>query len=682
MKLFLDLPTRQFVRSAASSAPLPRTFFKRRDKAQIEIVFVEKAAAVPIPSGTTFLTGLKTGFAATEFLALSDSTGLLDLHTEAVEALFAEEPDTVTALLEVKTTAPGEETRTATLAVDLQNSVILGDEGSPAAQVSLKATSADATSGVSNEKWMTPLRTAEAIAALGGGSGGTAINWSTLTGKPATFPPSSHTHPISEVAGLQTALNSKQAAGSYAPATHTHDASAITSGTLSIDRIPVLPSQAPVVVNGLLASVTSAQETTIVTGTVVITSDGKRYVYKGTGEKTSAHSYIVLADIAPSWASISDKPLAFAPAAHAHLVSDIAGLQGALDAKQQAGSYASAAQGAKADTASQPGHIHARADITGLDSALATKITGSGVADMQVVTALPASPAPTTFYIVIPTGATTASAVTLGSVSLLGSGSGGGGDTLDGGGGGEPVWTPATLSSLALWLDATTGLYDSTSGGALVTANGSAIGRWEDRSTNARHFTQSTVNSRPVLSASSLNGKNTISFDGTDDFLDGLYSRSYPAQTLFVVFSISTSKTQAGIFAESLAGVTDQANYLAATQKSLQVGATANASATLLSPQNITLGSFAIGTFTHSGTQIINYLNGTAAAAVADTFPATNYEVVRARIGGRINSNGTNAAGQNLPGSLAEVIAYDRLLTTAERQQVESYLGTKWGIAL
>lgn len=673
MKFYIDLASRRFVKGPASSIPLERLFLKRRDKIDVEIVFVEKSAIVTTPTGTSFSTGLKTNFSDAAFLALSDAEGLLDLYTTALEALFADDPASVSAYLEVKTSRPGEETRTSTLAVDIENSVILGDEGSPAAEVSLKATSADAISGVSNEKWMTPLRVSEAIAALGGGSGGTTVNWNTLTGKPTSFPPSYHTHPISEVTGLQTALNSKQAAGSYAAATHTHDASSITSGTLSIDRIPVLPSQAPVVVNGLLASITSSQESSIVTGTVVITSDGKRYVYKGTGAKTSADSYIILADIAPSWASISEKPAVFSPEAHTHLVSDVAGLQGALDAKQPAGSYASAAQGAKADTASQPGHIHAKADVTGLDSALATKITGSGVADMQVVTALPSSPSPTTFYIVIAAGATTASAVTLGSVSLF-TGSGGGG------GGGEPTWTPSSLTSLALWLDATVGLYDSTSGGALVTTPGSTIGRWEDRSTNARHFTQGTVNSRPVLSSSS--GKATVTFDGTDDFLDGLYTRSYPAQSLFVVFSLAVSKTQAGIFAESITGATDQANYLAATQKTLQVGATANGSATLLSPRNITLSSFSIGTFTHTGTQIINYLNGTAAAAAADTFPSANYEVVRARLGGRINSNGTNTTGQNLSGSIAEVIAYDRLLTTAERQQVESYLSTKWGIAL
>jgi hypothetical protein len=50
-------------------------------------------------------------------------------------------------------------------------------------------------------------------------------------------------------------------------------------------------------------------------------------------------------------------------------------------------------------------------------------IIGSGVAEMKVVTEIPVSPSSTTIYVVIPLGATTASAVTLGTVSLLGSGS-------------------------------------------------------------------------------------------------------------------------------------------------------------------------------------------------------------------------------------------------------------------
>jgi hypothetical protein len=40
--------------------------------------------------------------------------------------------------------------------------------------------------------------------------------WQTLSGKPATFTPSTHGHDIAAITGLQTALNGKQASGNYA----------------------------------------------------------------------------------------------------------------------------------------------------------------------------------------------------------------------------------------------------------------------------------------------------------------------------------------------------------------------------------------------------------------------------------------------------------------------------------
>lgn len=132
MKFFIDQSTRRFVRAAASGIPLERMFFKRRDKIEVEVVFVDRSGVVPIPAGTTFATGLKTNFSDTGFLALADADGQMDLYTEPMEALFADDPASVSAFLEIKTSRPGEETRTSTLAVDIENSVILGDEGTPA----------------------------------------------------------------------------------------------------------------------------------------------------------------------------------------------------------------------------------------------------------------------------------------------------------------------------------------------------------------------------------------------------------------------------------------------------------------------------------------------------------------------------------------------------------------------
>lgn len=48
-------------------------------------------------------------------------------------------------------------------------------------------------------------------------------SWESITGKPATFAPSAHNHVIEDVTGLQSALDGKQAAGSYAASGHNHD---------------------------------------------------------------------------------------------------------------------------------------------------------------------------------------------------------------------------------------------------------------------------------------------------------------------------------------------------------------------------------------------------------------------------------------------------------------------------
>ena len=89
---------------------------------------------------------------------------------------------------------------------------------------------------------------------------------------------------------------------------HQHSAADITSGTLDIARIPVLPSQKQIVSSGGLAQLTTEQQGEIGQGTVVTTLDGKRWVYTGAGSKVAETSYIVLADITPEWSAIASKP--------------------------------------------------------------------------------------------------------------------------------------------------------------------------------------------------------------------------------------------------------------------------------------------------------------------------------------------------------------------------------------
>jgi hypothetical protein len=166
MKLFLDSKARRFVKSAASNVALQTLVLKRRDQVPLDVVFVENGLAIDPVLGTQTTVALKAKFSDSNFLALAaPGTNTLDLFTEPVEAAFSSDPASIPAFLEIRWSAPGQALRTATLQVEVQNSVILGDEATPAAIPDGKATQAEAEAGTDNEKWMTPLRTAQAVQA-------------------------------------------------------------------------------------------------------------------------------------------------------------------------------------------------------------------------------------------------------------------------------------------------------------------------------------------------------------------------------------------------------------------------------------------------------------------------------------------------------------------------------------
>jgi hypothetical protein len=238
------------------------------------------------------------------------------------------------------------------------------------------------------------------------------FTWSGLAGKPSTFAPSAHGHVIADTTGLQTALDAKLASASFtwsslpgkptefAVAAHVHDASSITSGVFDIDRIPILPSQVQQMSSGDLTALTGPQQTAIKSGTIVTTTDGSRYVYSGTGTKTLAGSYVLLADVTPDWNTIAGKPSTFAPSAHAHVVADVTGLQAALDAKLASTGFTWAALPGKPTTFTPSAHSHVIADTTGLQAALDGKQASgsysltSHVHDWSVITGKPSTFAP------------------------------------------------------------------------------------------------------------------------------------------------------------------------------------------------------------------------------------------------------------------------------------------------
>jgi hypothetical protein len=91
---------------------------------------------------------------------------------------------------------------------------------------------------------------------------------------------------------------------------HTHDAAAIISGTIDLARIPIIPSQIQVIsTENSIANLTPSEQAQITgAGVLVTTTDGNRWVYSGSGSKTSEASYVRVADITPDWSIITNKP--------------------------------------------------------------------------------------------------------------------------------------------------------------------------------------------------------------------------------------------------------------------------------------------------------------------------------------------------------------------------------------
>lgn len=183
-----------------------------------------------------------------------------------------------------------------------------------------------------------------------------AAPWSGLTGVPSTFPPSAHNHPISEVTGLQTELDTK------APLNNPAFAGAPTAPSPPVDD-----------------STTRIATTEWVQGEIGDAGGGDMlksvYDTNDDGKVDAADS----ADAAP-WSGLTGVPADFPPSSHTHPISEVTNLQTELDGKAASS------------------HTHTVSDITDNETLVQTAFAG-GIT-IEVVASLPGTPDANTLYLV------------------------------------------------------------------------------------------------------------------------------------------------------------------------------------------------------------------------------------------------------------------------------------------
>jgi len=276
-----------------------------------------------------------------------------------------------------------------------------------------------------------------------------------------------------------------------------------------------------------------------------------------------------------------------------------------------------------------------------------------------------------------------------------------------------PTLAPGNVGSgLQLWLDASDAstLYDATSGGSLVAADG-GVARWEDKSGNARHATQGTAGDRPVRKTAIQGGKDVLRFDGSSDFMTVPSSTAAfkflhdGDSTVFFVIKPGTSANPGHGRYALLSNIRDggtnrvgvEINHRDSNpstendllQFNVFKGVPSNYPIFSSNNNYYPSGSFAVISAVlnpqdaTSGNRVALRRNG-ANLSTANSPAGADQTVSSANADADLNISrrpGLDFAADGfVSGDYAEIIIYDAALSDTDREAVETYLLAKWGI--
>lgn len=222
---------------------------------------------------------------------------------------------------------------------------------------------------------------------------------------------------------------------------------------------------------------------------------------------------------------------------------------------------------------------------------------------------------------------------------------------------------PRSIAGLSLWLDASD---------ASTITTGTGVSQWRDKSASGSLWTQGTGNNQPATGTQTLNGRNVLVFDGSNDTLAATtpFAVTTTPFSLFVVHRIiSTTNFGHTISADSGNGLalrqnatTGQPQLVANTVQTLATAGSSGVGVTQVCEMLFPTGG--PNTFTINGTAV------TVSDTVTAPTLANNWN-----IGGRSASLYGNVW-------VAEIIAYNALLSAAQCLTVRRAMASKWGATL
>lgn len=241
-------------------------------------------------------------------------------------------------------------------------------------------------------------------------------------------------------------------------------------------------------------------------------------------------------------------------------------------------------------------------------------------------------------------------------------------------------------SGNVLWLKADAGVYNNA--GTTLSTNGQTVQQWSDQSGSNNHASQATSSLKPTFVTNVLNGNPVVRFGSSMLVTPNLDLSGIDKVDMYVVYkSTNLSGTWECILEEgpdfnSVKGFTFFDNAQTLTYSGMYVGHSGNNFNAKNYPFKANTFKVVNSSFDRSATvanEINLRINGVDCPLFNQNFAndnSGNYNNVPLYIGNR--GNAVNSYPLN--GDIAEIILYNRLLTPAEKQAVETYLNNKYNI--
>lgn len=249
-----------------------------------------------------------------------------------------------------------------------------------------------------------------------------------------------------------------------------------------------------------------------------------------------------------------------------------------------------------------------------------------------------------------------------------------------------PAFTPASISGLQLWLDASDAstLFTDSAGTTLATADGDPVGCWKDKSGNNYHAKQTDGSFKPLIRKAIYNSRDIVRYDGANDRLvcGDVMDLEYGNLSIFATVKIIGST---GSIISKSAQANSSTRYFFIRESNnilfnIHKPNVGNPIALASSDTSTSFRLLSANWQRESGMYIrINKSQVTSVSTSGDSdFWNSGYVF---EIGNYQTAFGAEGNAVPLNGDIGEILIYiGSALTTDQRDSVENYLYAKWGI--